>query len=87
MELDGRPCVFAARSLLKSVVARYAAQGLQPVVVTVDSDVAYIYYSVTWTPQPLTGPAVPRTSRRLTVFQRQNGKWIMSGGTIATVQD
>jgi glutamine synthetase len=32
VELDGQPCPFAARSLLKSVVARYAAQGLQPVV-------------------------------------------------------
>jgi glutamine synthetase len=32
MELDGQPCVFAARSLLKTVVARYTAQGLTPVV-------------------------------------------------------
>ncbi len=32
VELDGAPCVFAARSLLKTVLARYAAQGLQPVV-------------------------------------------------------
>ncbi len=31
-ELDGQPCVFAARSLLKAVVARYTAQGLTPVV-------------------------------------------------------
>jgi glutamine synthetase len=31
-ELDGRPCAFAARSLLKEVVARYTAQGLTPVV-------------------------------------------------------
>ncbi len=32
MELNGEPCAFAARSLLKTVLARYAAQGLQPVV-------------------------------------------------------
>ena len=64
-----------------------AWQDLQPVVVTVDTDVAYIYYSVTWTPQPVAGPALPRTSRRLTVLQRHKGKWIMSGGTIAAVQD
>jgi glutamine synthetase len=32
MELDGQPCAFAARSLLKTVLARYAAQGLSPVV-------------------------------------------------------
>ena len=31
-ELDGQPCVFSARSLLKEVCARYAAQGLTPVV-------------------------------------------------------
>jgi glutamine synthetase len=32
VELDGQPCAFAARSLLKQVVARYTAQGLTPVV-------------------------------------------------------
>ncbi len=32
VELDGKPCVFAARSLLKTVLARYAARGLRPVV-------------------------------------------------------
>lgn len=32
LELNGEPCVFAARSLLKSVLARYTAQGLTPVV-------------------------------------------------------
>ncbi len=31
-ELDGQPCAFAARGLLQSVVARYTAQGLTPVV-------------------------------------------------------
>jgi glutamine synthetase len=31
-ELDGRPCVFAPRSLLKAVLARYAERGLTPVV-------------------------------------------------------
>jgi glutamine synthetase len=32
VELDGEPCAFAPRSLLKTVLARYAAQGLQPIV-------------------------------------------------------
>ena len=32
MELDGKPCDFAPRSVLKNVVARYAAIGLTPVV-------------------------------------------------------
>lgn len=31
-ELDGSPCVFAPRSLLRAVLARYAALGLRPVV-------------------------------------------------------
>jgi len=31
-ELDGNPCAFAARSLLKEVVARYNTRGLKPVV-------------------------------------------------------
>lgn len=31
VELSGEPCVFAARSLLKAVLARYGAQGLKPV--------------------------------------------------------
>ncbi len=32
LELDGSPCEFAPRSILKNVVARYTAQGLTPVV-------------------------------------------------------
>jgi glutamine synthetase len=32
VELDGRPCAFAPRSLLRQVLARYAALGLTPVV-------------------------------------------------------
>ena len=32
IELDGSPCAFAGRSLLKTVLARYQAQGLTPVV-------------------------------------------------------
>lgn len=32
VELDGSPCVFAPRALLRSVLARYAAAGLRPVV-------------------------------------------------------
>jgi glutamine synthetase len=32
VELNGEPCVFAARSLLKTVLQRYTAQGLTPVV-------------------------------------------------------
>jgi hypothetical protein len=61
-------------------------QDLHPVAVQIDADVAYIYYSVTWIPQPNTGPAAARHSRRLTVFQRRNGRWLMSGGSIAGVK-
>jgi len=32
VELDGQPCLFAGRSLLQSVVQRYAERGLRPVV-------------------------------------------------------
>lgn len=32
IELDGKPCEFAPRSILKNVVARYTEQGLTPVV-------------------------------------------------------
>lgn len=32
VELSGQPCAFAARSLLQTVLARYCAQGLTPVV-------------------------------------------------------
>ncbi|MFM2068790.1 MAG: hypothetical protein RLZZ584_3699 [Pseudomonadota bacterium] len=32
IELDGRPCPFAARSVLREVLARYTAAGLRPVV-------------------------------------------------------
>lgn len=77
----------------KGLWARYSTenrraswQDLQPVAVQVDGEVAYIYYSVTWTPEPNTGPAIPRHSRRLTVFQRRNGRWVMSGGSIASVK-
>ena len=53
VELDGQPCVFAARSLLKSVVARYNAEGLTPVVAP------EIEFYLT-APNP--DPAVPFTS-------------------------
>jgi len=56
---------------------------LQPVAVNVEGDLALIYYSVTWTLVPNTGEARDVPSRRLTVFQRRNGRWLMAGGTIA----
>ena len=67
---------------LRSITWQY----LRPVAVQIDDDVAYIYYSVTWIPQPNTGAAVARHSRRLTVFQRRNGRWLMAGGSIAGVK-
>ena len=72
-----------ARSILTSRGVSW--QDMDPVSVQVDGDVAYIYYSVTWIPVPETGPASPRHSRRLTVFQRRGGRWLMSGGSIAPV--
>ena len=58
---------------------------LRPVAVQIDGDMAYAYYSVTWLPEPNTGPVEPRHTRRLTVFQRRNGRWLMAGGSIARV--
>jgi ketosteroid isomerase-like protein len=58
---------------------------LEPVSVQVDGDVAYIYYAVTWTVEPQSGPKGDNRSRRLTVFHKRNGRWHMSGGSIAAV--
>ena len=56
---------------------------LQPVAVQVNGDVAFIYYSVTWTLLPNSGQSVSHPSRRFNVFQRRNGRWLMSGGSVA----
>jgi ketosteroid isomerase-like protein len=74
-----------ARATSEQTSIRWEA--LQPVAVQVDGDIAYIYYSVTWIPQPKKGAAVPRPSRRLTIFQRRDGRWLMSGGSIAVVNN
>ena len=61
-------------------------QDLKPVTVQVDGDVAFIYYTVTWTTVPVSGDGRPAPSRRLTVFRRVNGRWHMAGGTITAAQ-
>jgi glutamine synthetase len=54
VELTGEPCAFAARSLLKSVVARYTAQGLTPVVAP---EIEFYLTAPNTDPnQPLTAP-------------------------------
>jgi ketosteroid isomerase-like protein len=58
---------------------------LQPVAVQVDGDLAFIYYSVTWTVVPKSGQSTSNPSRRLHVFQRRNGRWLMAGGSVAPV--
>ena len=58
---------------------------LQPLTVQIDGDLAFIYYAVTWTREPNSGGMLRSRSRRMTVFQRRNGQWLMAGGTIATV--
>ena len=58
---------------------------LETLGVQVDGDVAYIYYSVTWTAEPNAGGVVHKPSRRLTVFQRRNGRWLMAAGSVAHV--
>ena len=60
VELDGSPCAFSARALLASVVARYAALGLTPVVAP------EIEFYLT---APCTDPAIP-----LTPPQARNGR-------------
>ena len=60
VELDGQPCAFSARSLLKSVVARYTAQGLTPVVAP---EIEFYLTAPSTDPnQPLTAP-VARNGR------------------------
>ncbi len=54
VELDGSPCVFAPRSVLQGVVARYRALGLQPVVAPEIE--FYLTAAVTDPNQPLTPP-------------------------------
>jgi glutamine synthetase len=56
VELDGRPCEFAPRSILKKVVARYTAQGLTPVVAP---EIEFYLTAPNADPaQPLQAPAV-----------------------------
>ena len=55
VELNGEPCVFAARSLLKNVLLRYAAQGLTPVVAP---EIEFYLTAPSTDPsRPLTAPA------------------------------
>jgi glutamine synthetase len=55
VELDGQACVFAARSLLKTVLERYAVQGLRPVVAP---EIEFYLTAPCADPaQPLTAPA------------------------------
>jgi glutamine synthetase len=61
MELDGRPCAFAPRSLLKTVLARYAERGLTPVVAPEIE--FYLCAPCTDPAQPLAAP-VGRLGRR-----------------------
>ena len=56
---------------------------LEPITVQVDGDLAFIYYTVTWTVVPNSGGPRPNPSRRFTVFQRRNGRWLMAGGSVA----
>jgi glutamine synthetase len=53
VELNGEPCAFSARSLLETVVARYTAQGLTPVVAP------EIEFYLT---APCVDPAIPLTA-------------------------
>jgi glutamine synthetase len=54
VELSGEPCAFSARSLLETVVARYTAQGLTPVVAPEIE--FYLTAPCTNPDQPLTPP-------------------------------
>ena len=58
---------------------------LEPVTVQVDGNVAYIYYTVTWSIEPNGDQTSHNRSRRLTVFQRRDGRWHMSAGSVAAV--
>ena len=56
---------------------------LQATVIQIDGDLGLIYYSVVWTVEPNTGEARSVPTRRLTVFRRRNGLWLMAGGSVA----
>ena len=58
---------------------------LQPTVIQIDGDLGLVYYSVAWTVEPKAGEARRNPSRRLTVFRRRNGQWLMAGGSISAV--
>jgi len=63
VELNGAPCAFAARSLLKRVVARYTAQGLTPVVAP---EIEFYLTAPNTDPaHPLSAPAARHGEQRL----------------------
>lgn len=68
-----------------SVAANRSAtwSDLQATVIQIDGDLGLIYYSVVWTVEPNTGEARAVPTRRLTVFRRRNGSWLMAGGSVA----
>ena len=62
MELDGEPCLFAPRSILKKVLASYAALGLTPVVAP---EIEFYLTAANADPaQPLQAPACAVAARK-----------------------
>jgi len=66
-------------------LARITWRDLEPVAVTIDGDLALVYYVVTWSPTAITGESAQVTTRRLTVVRRRDGAWVQMGGSIAPV--
>ena len=58
---------------------------LQPIEIQIDGDLGLIYYSVVWTVETKAGETRQAPSRRLTVFRRVDKRWLMAGGSIASV--
>jgi hypothetical protein len=58
---------------------------LEPVAVTIDGDLALVYYVVTWSPTAITGETAAFTTRRLTVMRLREGAWVQMGGSIAPI--
>lgn len=65
---------------------RASWEGLRAVKVQIHGDVALIYYSVVWVVDLISGEIRRNPSRRLTVFRRQNGRWLMAGGSIGAIR-
>jgi ketosteroid isomerase-like protein len=59
----------------------------EPNTVLVTGDTALIYYSIVWTIIAPDGGIVRAPSRRLSVFERRDGSWLMAGGQISNVAD